>query len=245
MKRVKTVPYLVDEKVKQELLDWFRDRSDDAIIPEELFRYRGTTAWTNVWKEISKQVEERLRNNPEHIFAGQKGSWWFTKHESTIWRTTIQVDKYLPAFYLISKTKNKITPFSFIQEHMVRYMLDSGIGTGYTIQSMTGILERQGIHFLNQFFSKSFFNKVEILEENVYEDALLEREKYWVEKEVFKDRREEFSKQFKSSSDELKKYSPILNFYDYVLNTNNINGRKPKFLEKVNLYGYSCYEMVS
>ena len=245
MKRVKTTPYLIDENVRKELLDWFKDRRDDAIIPKELFRYRGTTTWIHVWKEVSKKVEETLKNNPDYFFAGQKGSWWFTKHESTIWRTTIQVDKNLPAFYLISKTKNNITPFSFIQEHMTRYMLDSGITTGYTIQSMTGILEKQGIHFLNQFFSERFFNKVEILEENVSKSRLLEREKHWIEKEVNKDRREDFTTQFQDSPEELKKYSSFLDLFDYVLNTDKVLGRKPKFLEKLNLYGYSCYEMVS
>ena len=242
MKRDKTTSYYVDKNVVKEVLDWFKERTDSAIIGKELIKYRGTTAWTYVWKKVTERVKNIIKKSPDEYFAGQTGSWWFTKYKSAVWKTTIQVDKLFPPHYLISKVKGEITPFQFIEEHMTRYMLDSGIQTGYTKHSMTGILERYGIHFLHQFFSDSFFNVLEVLESDIESSKLLEKEEYYIIEEVLKDRTSELEKQFTDT--ELQYLIEDFSHFDFVLNTNKIAGRKMKFLEEVAKYGYNCYDIV-
>lgn len=242
MKRNKTTPYYVDQNVVNKLLDWFKGRDDWAIIDKELFKYRGTTSWIFVWKKVAERVKNIIKENPDKYFAGKIGSWWFKKYKSAIWRTTIQTDELIPPHYLISKVEGEITPFKFIEEHMTRYMLDSGIQTGYTKQSMTGILERSGIHFLHQFFSDRFYNVLEVLESDIERSKLLEREKYYITEEVLKDRINELEEQYTGTHFQF--FIKDLRGFDFVLNTNKIVGRKKKFLEEVSLLGYNCYEIV-
>lgn len=242
MKRSKTTPYYVDENVVNELLNWFEGREDWAIIDKELFKYRGTTSWVHAWKKVAERVKNLIKENPDKYFAGKLGSWWFKKYKSAVWRTTIQIDKLFPPLYLISKVKGEITPFQFIEEHMTRYMLDSGIQTGYTKHSMTGVLERNGIHFLHQFFSDRFFNVLEVLESDIDSSKLDEREKHYIVEEVFKDRTSELEKKFTDTT--FQYFIQDLSQFDFVLNTDRIAGRKMKFLEEVGKYGYNCYDIV-